>query len=113
MRARRFPGGASLPALIAAVEDWYCPNCSCTERTLGLPANAVRMHTCPGLHSLTAPLIRAGIRCRVTAEVREDYLNGDTQATGDDGRPYMAVRTTYGDHDDLLVNAGLARAEMR
>ena len=102
-----------MTVLIAAVEDWHCPNCLLTERTLGLPANAARMHTCAGLHMLTAPLIRAGVRCHVTAEVRADYLNGDQQATGDDGRPYMAVRTTYDDHDDLLVNAGIAKAVLR
>jgi hypothetical protein len=102
-----------VPVLIAAIEDWCCPNCMTTDRTLGLPPNAARFHTCPGLHMLTAPLIRAGIRCKVTAEERADYLNGDVQAAGDDGKPYMAVRTTYGDHDDLLVNAGLARAELR
>ena len=56
-----------------------------------------------------APLVRAGTRCKVTAEEREDYLNGEIQATGDDGRPYMAVRTTRGDGEDLMVNAGLAR----
>ena len=41
--------------------------------------------------------------------MREDYLNGEIQATGDDGKPYMAVRTTRGDREDLMVNAGLAR----
>lgn len=102
-----------MPVLIAAIEDWHCPNCLAADRTLGLPANAARMHTCPGLHMLTAPLIRSGVRCQVTAEVRADYLNGDQQATGDDGKPYMAVRTTYDDHDDVLVHAGIARAVLR
>jgi len=65
------------------------------------------------LHGLTAPLIRAGVRCKVEAEERQDYLGRELQATGDDGRPYMAVRTTRSDGDDLMVNAGLARAELR
>lgn len=99
--------------LLMVTEEWSCPNCPARETTRGLPANAARYHNCPGLHSLSAPLIRAGVRCKVTAEERQDYLNGDLQATGDDGKAYMAVRTTYDDHDDLLVNAGLARAEMR
>ena len=62
---------------------------------------------------LTAPLVRAGVRCKVTAEVRGDYLHDDLQATGDDGKPYMAVRTTFNDHENLLVNAGIAKAELR
>jgi hypothetical protein len=62
---------------------------------------------------LTAPLVRAGTRCKVEAAEREDYLNGDWQATGDDGRPYMNVRLTREDGEDLWVNAGLARAEIK
>lgn len=102
-----------MPVLIALIEDWYCPNCPQTDRTMGQPPNSARMHTCPGLHMLTAPLIRAGISATVTAELREDYLNGDEQARGDDGRPYMAVRTTFDDHDDVLVNAGIAKGSFR
>ncbi len=101
-----YPG---LP-LLTAIEDWECPNCDVTERTRGLPPNAARFHTCAGLHMLSAPLVRASIRCKVEAEERADYLRDEIQATGDDGKPYMAVRTTYDDHDDLAVNAGLAYA---
>ena len=100
-------------SLLQAFQDWYCPNCIVTERTRPLPPDASRFHACAGLHGLNAPLVRAGVRAAVVAEVRQDYLNGDVQATGDDGRPYMAVRTVYDDHDDLVVNAGLAHAEMR
>jgi hypothetical protein len=98
--------------LLRAFDDWRCPNCDVTEQTEALPPNAARFHVCPGLHMLNAPLVRAGTRCKVTAEERADYLGGEIQATGDDGKPYMAVRTTYGDHDDLLVNAGLAQARL-
>jgi hypothetical protein len=98
--------------LLRAFDTWACPNCDVTEQTPGLPPNAARFHVCAGLHMLNAPLVRAGTRCKVEAEERADYLGGEIQATGDDGRPYMAVRTTYGDHDDLLVNAGLAQARL-
>jgi hypothetical protein len=103
---------AAVP-LLNAVTEWFCPNCSCQDTTPPLPAGSSRFHTCPGLHGLTAPLVRAGTSCKVTAEERQDYLGRELQATGDDGKPYMAVRTTYDDHDDLAVNAGLARAELR
>lgn len=99
--------------LLEARQAWECPNCDVTDVTAPLPPGSSRYHTCAGLHQLTAPLVRAGTRCKVTAAEREDYLTGDQQATGDDGKPYMSVRTTYDDHDDLLVNAGLATAEMR
>ena len=98
--------------LLTAVEDWCCPNCAYAEQTRGLPPNAARFHTCPGLHMLSAPLVRAGIACKVEAEERGDYLGGEIQAHGDDGKPYMAVRTTRADGDDLAVNAGMARARL-
>lgn len=102
-----------VPLLRVPFEDWHCPNCGIAERiSPPLPPNGTRFHTCPRLHMLTAPLVRAGLSCKVEAEERADYLNGETQATGDDGRPYMAVRVTRDDGDDLAVNAGLARGRL-
>lgn len=98
---------------LEAFQDWSCPNCDVTDRTRPHPPGATRYHTCAGLHMLTAPLVRAGTRCKVTAAEREDYLSGDVQAAGDDGRPYMNVRLTREDGEDLWVNAGLARAELK
>lgn len=101
-----------VPLLQAPFEDWHCPNCGVSERIRPLPPNASRFHTCPKLHMLTAPMVRAGIPCKVEAEERADYLNGEIQATGDDGRPYMAVRVTRDDGEDLAANAGLARGRL-
>lgn len=99
-----------MPLLRPPFQDWYCPNCGIAERTVALPPNASRFHTCPRLHMLTAPLVLAGTPCKVEATEREDYLNGEIQRTGDDGTPYMNVRTTRDDGEDLAVNAGLAQA---
>jgi hypothetical protein len=95
--------------LLTVIEQWSCPNCTVTDTTRGLPPDSARFHNCPGLHGLTAPLVRAGVSCKVAAEERQDYLGDDMQATGDDGKAYMAVRTTRDDGESLLVNAGLAR----
>jgi hypothetical protein len=103
---------AGVPLLVVT-EDWSCPNCATVDRTRGLPPDSARFHSCAGLHGLTAPLVRAGVRCKVTAEERQDYLGDDLQAMGDDGKAYMAVRTTRDGGEDLLVNAGLARAVLR
>jgi hypothetical protein len=90
---------------------WECPNCDVTDVTFGPCPN--RFHTCAGLHMLAAPLVREGTRAKVEAEERADYLRDETQATGDDGKPYMAVRTTRDDGEDLAVNSGLATANLR
>lgn len=102
----------NVPLLIPPFEDWWCPNCGINERIAGLPPNAGRYHTCPRLHMLTAPLIRAGVYAKVEAEERADYLGREIQETGDDGKPYMAVRTTRNDGDDLMVNAPTAQARL-
>lgn len=99
--------------LLGSPQRWWCPNCQATDITRPHLPGETRYHNCPGLHGLSAPLIREGDRVAVLAEERQDYLNGDTQATGTDGKAYMAVRTQYWDgHDDLAVNAGLATARL-
>lgn len=81
--------------LDGVVTRWVCPNCTRTDVTLGLQPN--RYHTCPGLYSLLAPLVRAGSSVKVTAVERGDYLRGAEQRRGDDGKPYMAVVTERAD----------------
>jgi hypothetical protein len=98
--------------LLTAMVDWECPNCWITATSAPLPPGTRKFHACSGLHGLTAPLTETGVRCQVTAEERQDYLGGEIQATGDDGKPYMAVRTTRDDGCDLAVNAGLAQARL-
>ena len=100
----------AVPLLDQPVTRWACPNCATTDTTRGLTPN--RYHTCAGLHMLTAPLVREGVRCKVTATEREDYLGDEVQATGDDGIVYMNVRTTRDDGEDLAVNAGLATGSL-
>jgi hypothetical protein len=98
---------AGIP-LLEAWQDWECPNCGLEERTRPRPN---RFHPCPKLHGLTAPLVLAGTDCTVTAVERGDYLAGAEQRTGDDGRPYMAVQTVYGDgRNDVAAFAEVAIA---
>lgn len=94
-------------------DEWECPNCDATDVTPPLPAGSTRYHTCPGLHSLSAPLVRKGTRVKVEANLREDYLNGDIQQTGDDGKVYMNTVVTRDEGTDCTVFAGLAHAEMK
>lgn len=97
----------AVPLPDVPVTRWRCPNCDVTDVTLGLVPN--RYHTCAGLHMLAAPLIREGVKCKVEAAEREGYLGREIQATGDDGVPYMNIRTTRDDGEDLIAHAGLAQ----
>lgn len=58
-------------------------------------------------------MIRVGADCKVVANLREEYLGSEIQATGDDGRPYMSIYTIYADgRNDCVVNAPVARARI-
>lgn len=96
--------------ILDAWVDWVCANgCGAGDRTRPLPANATRMHNCPRLHGLVAPLVPAGTDCKVYAVPRGDYLNGEEQRTGDDGTPYMSVMTEHADgHTDALAFPAVA-----
>jgi hypothetical protein len=100
--------------LIDAYQDWACPNCHLSERTRPLPPNSSRMHSCPQLHGLTAPLVLEGTDCKVTAVERGDYLRDEEQRKGDNGRPYMAVITERADGtNDAHVFAPVATFGVR
>ncbi len=102
-------GPLSGAALLNPWTDWWCPNCHTTDRTRPHPPNASRMHTCPGLHGLTAPLIRAGTDCKVTATAWEDWQGREMTQDGDDGRPWSSVETWRGDgSNDCAVLAPCA-----
>lgn len=100
--------------LLARVEDWRCPNCSHAETTRGLPANAQRFHVCPGLKGLNAPLVRAGVKAKVEAVERGDWVGRElVQTAPEDGRPYMGVRTVRDEGTDFAVYAPTATANLR
>ena len=104
----------NVPLLQVPLEDWYCPNgCYCTERIPPIPPGSSRFHSCPQLHGLNAPLVRVGTDCKVEAVERDDYLGDEIQRHGDDGKAYMAIKTTHADgSNDLAVNAPLATARI-
>ena len=90
---------------------WTCPNCWISAYTAPWMPN--RFHSCPGLHGLTAPLIRAGTDCKVEAVERADYEGREDTQHGDDNRSYMAIRTTRADgSNDLAVLAPCATARI-
>lgn len=104
----------NVPLLNPPLQEWHCPNCYAAEVTSPLPPGTFRYHACPGLHGLSAPLVPADSGAKVVADERQDYLNGDDQPAGDDGRVYMAVRTVRPDGShDTTVFAPTARADLR
>jgi hypothetical protein len=103
--------GVTAPVLLAGVRDWVCPNCATTDRTDARVGN--RFHACAGLKGITAPLVAAGVRVKVEAREREDYVGRDMVQTDGDGRPVMSVVTTRDDGEDVAVLAPCATGSLR
>jgi len=90
--------------IVTPVRQWECPNCSFTDVTHEARPHS-RFHACAGLHGLSAPMVQAGQRVRVTAVDREDYIG--TEKVG----PVMAVKTERADgSNDVAVFAPTATA---
>lgn len=100
-----------MPVLLLAVRRWECPNCATTDSTPATTQN--RFHTCPGLRGLTAPLVPAGTKAKVTAHEREDYIGNEKVQLDANGRPVMSVVTTRDNGQDVTVFAPTASARAR
>mgnify|MGYP001608707403 CR=1 FL=1 len=95
--------------ILSGEQHWRCPNCSASAVTVGQPN---RLHTCPGLRGLIAPLVLDGVRCTVVAEERQDYVGRENIRYDSEGRAVMAVRTVRDDGEDLLVFAPTANVRV-
>lgn len=95
--------------LLGGRVSFVCPNCDSHLKLQQMPAKPV-LHPCRGLKGLMAPMIREGVKAKVEAHEREDYVNGDLVQTDGEGRPVMSVVTTRDDGQDVAVFAPLATA---
>jgi hypothetical protein len=57
-------------------------------------------------------MVLEGVRCKVVAEERQDYVGREVVRRDAEGRPVMAVRTVRDDGEDLVVFAPAAVARM-
>lgn len=92
--------------LLTREQRWTCPNCDTETVTHDPRANP--FHRCRGLAGLTAPLVPAGTRCKVTAHEREDFI-GRESVQLHEGRPIAQIRTERDEGQDCVVLAPTAR----
>lgn len=90
---------------------WVCPNCPAQAVTPGTVPN--RFHECPALAGVLAPMVPEGLRCKVVAVEREDYVGSEDVRLDGEGRAVMAVRTVRDDGEDLAVFAPTAHSKVR
>lgn len=98
--------------IVVPEHRWSCPNCTQTEVTYESQPHS-RFHACPGLRGLTAPMVPTGVRCKVEAVGREDYVGCELVQYDADGRPVSAVLTTRDDGTDVAVLAPTATGGLR
>lgn len=95
--------------MLDAYVDWYCPECGKTDRTRPLGTRQHRMHICPKLRYLSAPLVRRGDKARLVLNEREDYVGKEkVQLDPERRRPVMNITTVRDDGQDLIVYAPTA-----
>jgi hypothetical protein len=88
---------------ILGMTRWECPNCDTLDEFNVKPGQS-RMHDCPGLKGLTAPMVPVGTKCKTEAIVWDDYVRNDDAVRHDgNGVPMSAVKVTREDGEDLAV----------
>lgn len=92
--------------LLVPERRWECPNCTLLDVTHEAQPHT-RFHACKGLHGLTAPMVPAGTKAKITTQEREDYIGTD-RVQLHEGRPIMAVVTERDNGEDRAVFAPTA-----
>lgn len=93
--------------ILQPIQRWYCPNCDTVDVTREA-APHTRFHSCPGLKGMTAPMVPEGVKCKVEANEREDWVGKEILTYDADRRPIMNVVTTRDDGTDCVVFAPCA-----
>ena len=94
--------------ILSGEQRWVCPNCDQIAATVGA---GNRFHPCPGLAGLLAPMVLDGVRARVRAIVREDYVGGEDVRYDGAGRPVASVTVEREDGRDCVVYAPTAHVK--
>jgi hypothetical protein len=104
-------------AILTSEQRYYCPNCDEKDVHVGAPLQpgqtSGRFHACAGLAGLTAPLILEGVRCKVEAHEREDYIGDELLTYDGNGRPIMNVTVTRDNGQDCAVFAPCINVPLR
>lgn len=100
-----------LVPVLSAERHWVCPRCDTTAVTRETRPHS-EMHHCAGMAALWAPMVPDGVRCKVTAIEREDWIGGEDVRLDGRGRPIMSVITTRDDGQDCAVYAPTAHGSI-
>ena len=99
-----------MAVILRPVQHWYCPNCGKRDTTHEARPHS-RMHTCPKLRMLIAPMLQRGTAGKVELVERGDYVGKEQVALDPErGRPVQSIVTTRDHGQDTVVFAPTANA---
>lgn len=99
--------------VLRPTHHWYCPNCGKEDVTHEARPHS-RMHTCPRLRFLTAPMLQRGVAGKVELLEWQDYVGKElVQTDPERGRPVQSVVTTRDNGQDVQVFAPTAHLNTR
>ena len=93
--------------IIQTITEWYCPACKREDTTLEQNPH-VRLHPCPKMYGMSTPYVKKGVKAKLIALERQDYVGGEIVQTDDRGRPIMSIVTEREDGQDAIVFAPVA-----
>lgn len=93
--------------LLETITEWYCPACGKEDVTKEQSPH-VRLHACPKMYGMSTPYVKKGVKAKLTAVERQDYVNKEIVQTDDRGRPIMSIITEREDGQDAVVFAPVA-----
>lgn len=101
----------AIPLLSVPRRNWYCPNCHATATTQR-PEVHTEFHICPKLGMMAVPMAEEGLKAKIVAHEREDYIGTEDVQYNADGRPIMSVTVTRDEGEDCAVYAPTAHARV-
>ncbi len=104
--------GMATGEVLSKVTRWICTKCPAESYTTELKPHT-RYHRCPGMRGLSTPFTEAGVRVKVVAHDREDYVGQDIPQKDQNGRPVMSITVTRDDGEDVYVLAPTSVASLR
>lgn len=91
------------------VTNWICQLCGKRDATREAQAHT-RMHACPAMGGLTAPMYDIRLNHKTEVTEREDYIGSEAVQMAN-GRPVMNIKTTRDDGEDIVVFAPMSKME--
>lgn len=105
------------------ITEWHCPACKATDQTsaprvpegFGPVVGSAHFHTCPKTGMPNTPMVKAGVKAKIVANLRPDYVGRELvqMSLHDKPQPVMSITVEREDGLDCVVFAPTALGRFR